>query len=241
MTTPPPRSVQTIKASLEQQLDLAMQGGSVDATKKLQAEKKAKDEIYKIMQDWFDQQPGLKMNPLLDVAGYQRTMNIHMATLESAVKDCLDADKSDASYIWQYSHALNGRHYRFLWQCLPLQLLGIFPKAEDKVTCQVMLAIAALGAHLCRAPVSMVLDSPCNMNLDPEILTANVQDLLDEICPDIITKKPKVHYFCHIIRDVLRFGPVVHQATERYKKFNNVFRGCTIHGNGQVNSRNVDA
>lgn len=80
--------------------------------------------------------------------GYQRTMNIHMATLESAVKDCLDADKSDASYIWQYSHALNGRHYRFLWQCLPLQLLGIFPKAEDKVTCQVMLAIAALGAHL---------------------------------------------------------------------------------------------
>ncbi|WVQ90445.1 hypothetical protein IAS59_004225 [Cryptococcus gattii] len=66
MTTTPPRSVQTIKASLEQQLDLAMQGGS---TKKLQAEKKAKDEIYKIMQDWFDQQPGLKMNPLLDVAG----------------------------------------------------------------------------------------------------------------------------------------------------------------------------
>lgn len=44
---------------------------------------------------------------------------------------------------------LNGRHYRFLSECLPLQLFGILTKAEDKVTCQLMLAIAALGAHLC--------------------------------------------------------------------------------------------
>nr|KIR88676.1 hypothetical protein I308_00755 [Cryptococcus tetragattii IND107] len=42
LSPPPPRSVQTIKASLEQQLDLAMQGGTVDAIKKLKAEKKAK-------------------------------------------------------------------------------------------------------------------------------------------------------------------------------------------------------
>lgn len=43
MTTPPPRSVQTIKASLEQQLDLAMQGGSVDAVKKLQSQTGTKE------------------------------------------------------------------------------------------------------------------------------------------------------------------------------------------------------
>lgn len=48
-----------------------------------------------------------------------------------------------------------------------------------------------------------------------DVLTANVQDLLDEICPD-----PKVHYLCHIVRDVIRFGPVLHQATERHEKFN---------------------
>lgn len=90
----PPRNAQSIKASLEQQLDLAMQGGSLDRVKKLQsqtgtkgfftndwiskiipqtrilrAQKKTKDEIYRIMRDWFDQQPGLKRNPLLDVAG----------------------------------------------------------------------------------------------------------------------------------------------------------------------------
>lgn len=84
----------TIKTSLEQQLDLAMQGSSVDAVKKLQSQtgtkdffmndwmtkillqtkklktkKKEKDEIHRIMRDWFAQQPGLKMNPLLDVAG----------------------------------------------------------------------------------------------------------------------------------------------------------------------------
>lgn len=71
-----------------------MQGGSLDRVKKLQsqtgtkgfftndwiskiipqtrilrAQKKTKDEIYRIMRDWFDQQPGLKRNPLLDVAG----------------------------------------------------------------------------------------------------------------------------------------------------------------------------
>nr|KIR49174.1 hypothetical protein I312_01327 [Cryptococcus bacillisporus CA1280] len=60
---------------------------------------------------------------------------------------------------------LNRRHYRFLSECLPLQLFGILTKAEDKVTCQLMLAIAALGAHPCRALVSMVLDSPCNAKL----------------------------------------------------------------------------
>lgn len=68
-----------------------------------------------------------------------------------------------------------------------------------------------------------------------------MQDLLDEICPDIITKKPKVHYLSHIVRDVIRFGPVIHQATERHEKFNGVVRGCTIRGNGQANSRDVAA
>lgn len=163
--------------------------------------------------------------------------DILVAKLDSAAKDRLDADKGDASYIWQYSHALNGRHYRSPSQCLPLQLFGILPKAEDKVTCQLMLAIAALGAHLW-FPVIKNVDKYTD---GPDILTANVHDLLDEICPDIITKKPKVHHFCHVIRNVLRFGPVVHQATERHEKFNSVFRGCTIHGNGQFNSRNVDA
>lgn len=40
------------------------------------------------------------------------------------------------------------QHYRFLSECLPLQLFRILTKAEDKVTCQVMLTIAALGTHL---------------------------------------------------------------------------------------------
>lgn len=46
LSAPPPRSVQTIKASLEQQLDLAMQGGTVDAVKKLQTQTGTKDFFY---------------------------------------------------------------------------------------------------------------------------------------------------------------------------------------------------
>lgn len=177
--------MQTIKASLEQQLNLAMQGGLVDAVKKLQsqtgmkeffmndwiskiiplikklkAEKKAKDEIYMIMRNWFDQQPGLKMNPLLDVTGkilsntvqasFYLVHGVHVIRSWSSPwhtiwittylflgyhevqmvtchvqdikgphwhpcgyvwfsKDCLDTGKGDASYIWLYSHALNGQ------------------------------------------------------------------------------------------------------------------------------------
>ncbi|OXC81900.1 hypothetical protein J005_05994 [Cryptococcus neoformans] len=283
----------TIKTSLEQQLDLAMQGSLVDAVKKLQSQtgtkdffmndwmtkillqtkklktkKKEKDEIHRIMRDWFAQQPGLKMNPLLDVAGLDLAYDmpfellhtyslgimkyrwrhgvsripknhgdILVAKLDSAAKHCLDADKGDASYIWQYSHALNGQHYRFLLQCLPLQLFGILPKAKDRVTCQLMLAIAALGTHLW-FPVIKNVDKYTD---DLEILTANVQDLLNEICPDIIMKKPKVHYLSHIVQDMIRFGPVIHQATERHEKFNSVIHGCTIHGNGQANSHDVAA
>ncbi|OXB36206.1 hypothetical protein J007_04064 [Cryptococcus neoformans] len=289
----PPRNAQSIKASLEQQLDLAMQGGSLDRVKKLQsqtgtkdfftndwiskiipqtrilrAQKKTKDEIYRIMRDWFDQQPGLKRNPLLDVAGLDPAhdtpfellhtyslgimkygwrhvvsrmpkdrVDILVAKLDSAAKDCLDTDKGDALYIWRYSHSLNGRHYRFLSQSLPLQLFGILTEDEDKATCQLMLSIASLGAHLW-FPVIKNLDKYIN---DLEILVPNVQDLLDEINPDFITKKPKVHYLCHVIRDVLRYGPVIHQATERHERFNSVVRGCTIRGNGHANSHDVAA
>ncbi|ADV24221.1 hypothetical protein CNBL2670 [Cryptococcus gattii WM276] len=238
----PPRNAQSIKASLEQQLDLAMQGGSLDRTRILRAQKNTKDEIYRIMRDWFDQQPGLKRNPLLDVAGLDPAHDtpfelLHTYSLDSAAKDCLDTDKGDASYIWRYSHSLNGRHYRFLSQSLPLQLFGILTEDEDKATCQLMLSIASLGAHLW-FPVIKNLDKYIN---DLEILVANVQDLLDEINPDFITKKPKVHYLCHVIRDVLRYGPVIHQATERHERFNSVVRGCTIRGNGQANSHDVAA
>ncbi|AFR96230.1 hypothetical protein C343_04348 [Cryptococcus neoformans C23] len=212
--------------------------------------------------------PGLKRNPLLDVAGLDPAhdtpfellhtyslgimkygwrhvvsrmpkdrVDILVAKLDSAAKDCLDTDKGDALYIWRYSHSLNGRHYRFLSQSLPLQLFGILTEDEDKATCQLMLSIASLGAHLW-FPVIKNLDKYIN---DLEILVANVQDLLDEINPDFITKKPKVHYLCHVTRDVLRYGPVIHQATERHERFNSVVRGCTIRGNGQANSHDVAA
>lgn len=75
-------------------------------------------------------------------------VDILVAKLDSAAKDCLDTDKRDASYIWQYIHSLSGRHYRFLSQSLPLQLFGILTKDEDKIACQLMLSIASLGAHL---------------------------------------------------------------------------------------------
>lgn len=52
-------------------------------------------------------------------------------------------------------------------------------------------------------------------------------------------QKPKVHYLCRVIPDVLRFGPVTHQIIERHERFNNVVRGCTIRGSGQANSHNV--
>lgn len=76
-----------------------------------------------------------------------------------------------------------------------------------------MLSIASLGAHLW-FPVIKNLDKYIN---DLEIQIANVQDSLDEINPDFITKKPKVHYLCYVIRDVLRYGPVMHQTTERHE------------------------
>lgn len=73
----------------------------------------------------------------------------------------------------------------------------------------------SLGAHLW-FPVIQNVDKYID---DLEILIANVQDFLDEISPNIITKKPEVHhYVCHVIRDVLRYGPVIHQATERHER-----------------------
>lgn len=79
-----------------------------------------------------------------DAKGWCRHL---VAKLDSAAKDCLDTNKGDASYIWQYSHSLNGRHYIFS-QSLPLELFGILTNDDDKITCQLMLSIASLGAHL---------------------------------------------------------------------------------------------
>jgi len=74
---------------------------------------------------------------------------------------------------------------------------------------------------------------------DVEIAAANVLDLFALIDPVKMTSKLKLHLLVHLKADVLHFGPLVGVATETFKRFNAVFRFCSIFSNHLTPSRDI--
>jgi len=71
------------------------------------------------------------------------------------------------------------------------------------------------------------------------VLVGNVLDAFDEVAPNKIIIKVKLHLLTHLGEDIRRFGPVIRYSTEVFECFNAIFRLCSIYSNHQAPSWDI--
>ncbi|KAJ7793439.1 hypothetical protein B0H14DRAFT_2533522 [Mycena olivaceomarginata] len=283
------RNVTEIRENLERQLQMAMHGDKkgiedlqrATGTKDKVAQhwidillKRADDlrrasprqsraDIASEIQTWFDQQPGEKFNPLLDITGLDPSQDTPVELLHTVLLGVM-------KYIW---HFLNTSQ----WSDTDRHLLAIRLQSTDitgltippiragymiqyrnnligkhfKTLMQILIfhihkictpeqftlvkAASDLGARLWVPEI----DDMDHYLEQLKIAVANLLDAFDAVDPLRILVKIKLHLLAHIPDDIRRFGPAIRFATEIYEAYNGVFRLCSIYSNRLAPSRDI--
>ncbi|KAF7304147.1 hypothetical protein MIND_00646400 [Mycena indigotica] len=283
------RTADEIRAELHHQLSLAAKG-SAAAIETRQKETGTKDKLTQYWiertlervsqlksenprssaktiameaQNWLAEQPGDKMNPLLDIIGLDPARDMPIEILHTVLLGVI-------KYIW---HHLNTQK----WTDANRHLLAIRLQSTDitsmnippihgaymiqyrnnligkhfKTIMQVLVfhihdlcmqeqfqlvkAAADLGA---RVWVS-VIDNMEEYIADLKTAIANLLDAWDSVEPLRILTKIKLHLLPHLPDDIQQFGPAVRFLTETQESYNAVFRMCSINGNHQAPSCDI--
>ncbi|KAJ7760291.1 hypothetical protein DFH07DRAFT_867863 [Mycena maculata] len=275
------RSAEEIRANLQNQLQLAMRGDA-EGVKKLQRATGTKDKIAQYwiellickfqelkaesrrrtvddlasdVLQWFGEQPGDKMNPLLDIAGLDPSQDTPLELLHTILLALL---LGVIKYIW---HHMNTEK----WSDTDRHLLAIRLQSTDitgltippiraaymiqyknnligkhfKTVMQILFALIKAAAELCARPSVPEIDDMDDYLAQVEIAVANLLDAFDAVDPLRILTKIKLHLLAHTRHDIRRFGPLIRSSTEIYEAFNGVFRLCSVYSNHLAPSRDI--
>ncbi|KAJ7314549.1 hypothetical protein DFH08DRAFT_917807 [Mycena albidolilacea] len=176
------------------------------------------------LKTWLDEQPGDKMNPLLDIVGLDSSQDTPVELLHTILLGVM-------KYIW---HLLNTSqwsdtdHHLFAIQLQTADLSGLTQFALVK-------AAGELGALLWAPEIDVMEDYLVQLTT----AVANVLDAFDAVDPLRILVKIKLHLLAHIPEDVQHLGPLTHSATEIYEAYNGVFRLCSLYSNRLAPSRDI--
>ncbi|KAJ7790376.1 hypothetical protein B0H14DRAFT_3115559 [Mycena olivaceomarginata] len=202
--------------------------------------RQSKADIASEIQTWFDQQPGEKFNPLLDITGLDPSQDTPVELLHTVLLGVM-------KYIW---HFLNTSQ----WSDTDRHLLAIRLQSTD-ITGLTIPPIRAgymiqyrnnlIGKHF-----KMLIDLGARLwvpeidDMDHyleqlKIAVANLLDVFDAVDPLRILVKIKLHLLAHIPDDIRRFGPAIRFATEIYEAYHGVFRLCSIYSNRLAPSRDI--
>ncbi|KAJ3727978.1 hypothetical protein C8R42DRAFT_755961 [Lentinula raphanica] len=283
------RSADEIKTELNDQLRAAMTGVEANVTKS-QTESGTKDKITQTwiekliaqartfkeetslteveitakLQEWFENQPGNKMNPLLDITGLDPSQDTPVEILHTVLLGIV-------KYVWAMTHtAMSEKELELLAIRLqstdldgltvpPLRaaymiqyrnnligkhfktLMQILPfhihnfTKLDSAHFTLIRSVGALAALLW-VPEINNMDQYLD---DIETLVGNVLDAFADVAPSKILAKIKIHLLTHLRDDIRRFGPLIRYSTEIFECFNAVFRLCSIYSNHQAPSRDI--
>ncbi|KAJ7852374.1 hypothetical protein B0H14DRAFT_3658548 [Mycena olivaceomarginata] len=176
---------------------------------------------------WLDEQPGDKMNPLLDIVGLDPSQDTPVELLHTILLGVM-------KYIW---HLLNtsqwsdtDRHlFAIRLQTTDLSGLTVPPLRAGYMIqyknnligkhFKTLMQTLAFHIHSICTPEQFALDYLAQLTT----AVANVLDAFDAVDPLRILVKIKLHLLAHIPEDVRRFGPLIRSATEIYEAYNGVF------------------
>ncbi|KAJ6563257.1 hypothetical protein B0H10DRAFT_2239490 [Mycena sp. CBHHK59/15] len=283
------RNAEEIRVNLQKQLQLAMRGDPKGVEKlqratgtkdkiaqywiellvrkfqelKAEGPRRTVDQIASEVLKWFSEQPGDKMNPLLDIAGLDPSQDTPLELLHTILLGVI-------KYVW---HHMNTEQ----WSDTDRHLLAIRLQSTDisgltvppiraaymmqyknnligkhfKTVMQTLLfhiheistpeqfqlvkAAGELGARLWVPEIDDMREYLAQV----EIAVANLLDAFDAVDPLRILTKIKLHLLAHIMDDVRRFGPLIRSSTEIYEAFNGVFRLCSVYSNHLAPSRDI--
>ncbi|KAF4584014.1 hypothetical protein EYR40_002512 [Pleurotus pulmonarius] len=220
------------------------------------------EDIATELQAWLAEQPGEKMNPLLNVAGLDPTQDTPVEILHTILLGSI-------KYVWYNLHTswtdsqrnlfvirlqstdLGGMHVPPIQAAYLMQyrnnLIGKHFKTlmqtlvfhmHDLVTPEQFALVNAVGALGALLWVHEIDDMDLYLH-DLEILIANVLDAFADVDPAKIIIKIKLHLLPHLIEDIRRWGPAIRNSTEIFECFNAIFRLCSILSNHQAPSRDI--
>ncbi|THU97830.1 hypothetical protein K435DRAFT_721412, partial [Dendrothele bispora CBS 962.96] len=223
---------------------------------------KSVQEVTDTLERWLEEQPGDKMNPLLDIAGLDPTKDTPVEILHTIllgivkyVWHMFNTSLTDAErnlfVIRLQSTDLDGLNVPPLRAAYMMQyrsnLIGKHFKtlmqtmvfhAQDLVTpalFELIKAVGELGAVLWVSEIPNMDDYLSDL----EILIGNTLDAFAAVDPLKIIQKIKIHLLPHVVSDIRRFGPAVRNSTEIFECYNAIFRLCSVFSNHQAPSRDI--
>ncbi|KAH7875341.1 uncharacterized protein C8R40DRAFT_1272362 [Lentinula edodes] len=211
------------------------------------------EEISIELETWLKNQPGDKINPILDIANLDLTQDTPIEILHTILLGVI-------KYVWYMFHtSLNDQQKAFFvvrLQSTDLDGLTVPPlraaymmqyrnnligkhfktlmqtmafHVQDMVTpvqFDLIKAVGELGAMLWVHEI----DNMEQYLGDLDIIIGNTLDAFAAVDPAKIIKKVKLHLLPHIIPDICRFGPIIRNSTEGL---------CSVYSNGQAPSRDI--
>ncbi|KAJ6615575.1 hypothetical protein B0H10DRAFT_2164804 [Mycena sp. CBHHK59/15] len=283
-----PRLAAETKKTLEDQIDLAMYGIEAPITR-LQTATGVKDKVAQYwidillkkaremkannpghsvesikeeLQGWLSEQPGDKVNPLLDISGLDPNRDTPVEILHTILLGII-------KYVWYILHSGWSEAQRDLF-VIRLQSTDIDGLTIPPIRAAYMMQYrnGLIGKHFKTLMQTMVfhvhdLVSPelfilvksvselgaslwvheigdmAKYTSDLSILIGNVLDAFGDQDPTKILLKIKLHLLPHIAEDAVCFGPPIRNSTEVFECFNTIFRLCSILSNHQAPSRDI--
>ncbi|KAJ7266270.1 hypothetical protein C8J57DRAFT_1069087 [Mycena rebaudengoi] len=218
--------------------------------------------IAEELEEWLKEQPGDKVNPLLDIAGLDPNRDTPVELLHTILLGII-------KYVWHILHTTwtEAQQNLFVIRLQSTDIDGLTIPAiraaymmqykngligkHFKTLMQTMVfhmhdivspevftlvkAVCALGSVLWVHEI----DNMKQYTDDLTILIANVLDAFGDHDPAKILLKIKLHLLPHIVEDAIRFGPPIRNSTEVFECFNAIFRLCSILSNHQAPSRDI--
>ncbi|KAJ3967593.1 hypothetical protein EV361DRAFT_973116 [Lentinula raphanica] len=191
------------------------------------------------LEAWLEEQPGWKMNPLLDVEGLDPTQDTPLKILHTILLGIV-------KYVWYMLTSgkiyLGPEQKNLFVVCLQsTDLDGLTTMAfhvHDLVTPAQFTLIKSVG----ELGTMLWIHEIDNMDTyleDLEIMIGKTLDAFASVDPAKIINKVKIHLLPHIIPDIQWFGPIIQSLTEGFKCFNVMFCLCSVFSNDQAPSRDI--
>ncbi|KAJ7198300.1 hypothetical protein GGX14DRAFT_374386 [Mycena pura] len=284
------RTAAETKKTLLEQLDLAMYGVKapieklqtatgvkdkvaqywidilIDRARNLKAESPGKTDevIANELRVWLEEQPGDKVNPLLDIEGLDPNRDTPVEILHTILLGIV-------KYVWHMLYTSWSTQDQDLF-VIRLQSTDLDGLTSPPIRAAYMIQYKnnLIGKHFKTLMQTMVFHMHGLVTVPPEmfplvksvsvlgpllwagemddtkqytedltILTANVLDTFGDNDPARIINKMKLHLLPHLVEDAVRFGPPIRNSTEVFEGFNAIFRLCSVLSNHQAPSRDI--
>ncbi|KAJ7882391.1 hypothetical protein B0H14DRAFT_2565379 [Mycena olivaceomarginata] len=141
---------------------------------------RSKDEIASEVQNWFSEQPGDKMNPLLNITGLDPSQDTPLELLHTI--------------LLGYKNNLIGKHFKTLMQILSFHI--------HEISTPEQFTLIKAAAELCARLWVPEIDDMEDYLAEMKIAVANLLDAFDVVDPLRILTKIKLHLLAHTMDDI---------------------------------------